>query len=82
VARKAVELGGGHLDILINNAGVFPFGPTHEMSEASFDEVYALNVKAPYFLVAELAPSMTQRGKRRNRQRLDDGRRLRRMKAG
>ena len=63
VARKAVELGGGHVDILVNNAGIFPFGATHEMSEASFDEVYALNVKAAYFLVAELAPSMAQRGK-------------------
>jgi NAD(P)-dependent dehydrogenase (short-subunit alcohol dehydrogenase family) len=62
-ARKAVELGGGHVDILINDAGIFPFGPTHEMSEASFDDVYALNVKAPYFLVAELAPLMAQRGK-------------------
>src|ERR1700694_4972594 len=63
VARKAVELGGGHVDILINNAGIFPFGPTHEMSQESFDDVYALNVKAPYFLVAELAPLMAQRGK-------------------
>ena len=63
VARKAVELGGGHVDILINNAGIFPFGPTHEMSEESFDDVYALNVKAPYFLVAELAPFMAHRGK-------------------
>src|SRR6195256_544086 len=63
VARKAVELGGGHVDILINNAGIFPFGLMHEMSEASFDDVYALNVKAPYFLVAELAPLMAQRGK-------------------
>ncbi len=63
VARKAVELGGGHVDILINNAGIFPFGPTHEMSEESFDDVYALNVKASYFLVAELAPLMAQRGK-------------------
>src|ERR1700759_4198759 len=63
VAEKAVELGGGHVDILINNAGVFPFGPTHEMSEETFDDVYALNVKAPYFLVAELAPLMAQRGK-------------------
>src|SRR6195256_3009640 len=63
VARKAVELGNGHVDILINNAGIFPFGPTHEMSEESFDDVYALNVKAPYFLVAELAPFMAQRGK-------------------
>jgi NAD(P)-dependent dehydrogenase (short-subunit alcohol dehydrogenase family) len=63
VARKAVELGRGHVDILINNAGVFPFGPTHETSEQSFDDVYALNVKAPYFLVAELAPLMAERGK-------------------
>jgi NAD(P)-dependent dehydrogenase (short-subunit alcohol dehydrogenase family) len=63
VARKAVELGNGQVDILINNAGIFPFGPTHEMSEEQFDKVYALNVKAPYFLVAELAPLMAKRGK-------------------
>jgi NAD(P)-dependent dehydrogenase (short-subunit alcohol dehydrogenase family) len=63
VAKKAVELAKGHVDILINNAGVFPFGPTHEMSEASFDDVYALNVKVPFFLVAELAPRMAERGK-------------------
>jgi NAD(P)-dependent dehydrogenase (short-subunit alcohol dehydrogenase family) len=63
VAQKAVELSEGQVDILINNAGVFPFGPTHEMSEQSFDQVYALNVKAPYFLVAALAPAMAQRGK-------------------
>jgi NAD(P)-dependent dehydrogenase (short-subunit alcohol dehydrogenase family) len=27
VARKAIELGNGHVDILINNAGIYPFGP-------------------------------------------------------
>ena len=63
VARRAVELGNGHVDILINNAGVLPFGPTHETSEELFDKVYSLNVKAPYFLVAELAPVMAKRGK-------------------
>ena len=63
VARKAVELGNGRVDILINNAGIFPFGPTHETSEQSFDEIYALNVKASYFLVAELAPLMARQGK-------------------
>jgi NAD(P)-dependent dehydrogenase (short-subunit alcohol dehydrogenase family) len=63
VAKKAVELGNGHVDILINNAGIFPFGPTHEMTEEEFDSVYSLNVKAPYFLVAELAPLMAKRGK-------------------
>jgi NAD(P)-dependent dehydrogenase (short-subunit alcohol dehydrogenase family) len=63
VARRAVELGKGHVDILINNAGIYPFGPTHEMTEELFDRVYSLNVKAPYFLVAELAPLMAKRRK-------------------
>src|SRR6266480_2137002 len=63
VARRAVALGNGHVDILINNAGVFPFGPTHETTEEVFDSVYSLNVKVPYFLVAELAPLMAKRGK-------------------
>jgi NAD(P)-dependent dehydrogenase (short-subunit alcohol dehydrogenase family) len=63
VARRAVELGNGHVDILINNAGVYPFGSTHETSEELFDKVYSLNVKVPYFLVAELAPLMAKRGR-------------------
>jgi NAD(P)-dependent dehydrogenase (short-subunit alcohol dehydrogenase family) len=63
VARRAMELGNGQVDILINNAGIYPFGPTHEMAEESFDKVYSLNVKVPYFLVAELAPQMAKRGK-------------------
>jgi NAD(P)-dependent dehydrogenase (short-subunit alcohol dehydrogenase family) len=63
VAKRALELGNGHVDVLINNAGIYPFGPTHEMTEEQFDSVYSLNVKAPYFLVAELAPLMAQKGK-------------------
>src|SRR4029077_19483738 len=63
VAKKAIELGNGRVDILINNAGIYPFGPTHEMTEEMFERVYSLNVKAPYFLVAELAPLMAKRGK-------------------
>ncbi|MBP3963021.1 SDR family NAD(P)-dependent oxidoreductase [Paenibacillus lignilyticus] len=63
LAKRAVELGNGLVDILVNNAGVFPFGPTHETTEEDFERVYALNVKAPYFLVAELAPLMAESGK-------------------
>jgi len=63
VAQRAVELGNGHIDILINNAGIYPFGPTHETTEEIFDRVYSLNVKVPYFLVAELAPLMAKIGK-------------------
>lgn len=63
VAKRAIELGNGHINILINNAGIYPFGPTHEMTEEQFDHVFSVNVKVPYFLVAELAPRMAQRGK-------------------
>ncbi|KAB8194422.1 glucose 1-dehydrogenase [Nonomuraea phyllanthi] len=61
LARAAAGLL-GHVDVLVNNAGVYPFGPTDRMSEKDFDWVYGLNVKAPYFLVAELAPAMAERG--------------------
>src|SRR5438128_5539622 len=63
VARRAVEVGNGHIDILINNAGIYPFGPTHETTEEMFESVYSLNVKAPYFLVAELPPLMAKKCK-------------------
>lgn len=63
VAKKALELGDGHVEILVNNAGIFPFGPTHETTEGDFDRVFSLNVKAPFFLVAQLAPLMAKRGK-------------------
>jgi NAD(P)-dependent dehydrogenase (short-subunit alcohol dehydrogenase family) len=63
LARRAVELGGGRIDVLVNNAGIFPFGPTHSHTGSEFDSVYDLNVKVPFFLVAELAPAMAARGK-------------------
>jgi NAD(P)-dependent dehydrogenase (short-subunit alcohol dehydrogenase family) len=57
-AKKSV----GQIDILVNNAGIYPAAPTAKTTEELFDEVIALNVKAPYFLVAELAPEMAKRG--------------------
>jgi NAD(P)-dependent dehydrogenase (short-subunit alcohol dehydrogenase family) len=62
LARRAVELGGGHVDILVNNAGVFPFGPTQGARDEDIDTVYAVNVKAPFILTGELAPAMAARG--------------------
>ncbi|WP_329456202.1 SDR family NAD(P)-dependent oxidoreductase [Streptomyces sp. NBC_01497] len=61
LARTATALA-GQVDILVNNAGLFPFGPTEGTTEESFDDVYATNVKVPYFLVAQLAPAMAERG--------------------
>ncbi|MFG2475732.1 SDR family NAD(P)-dependent oxidoreductase [Streptomyces fagopyri] len=62
LAQQATDLGGGRVDILVNNAGVFPFGPTEQASPSDVDAVYDLNVKAPFYLVARLAPAMADRG--------------------
>ncbi len=53
----------GEVDILINNAGISAFGPTAEFDPAVFDKMFASNVRAPFFLVATLAPGMAARGR-------------------
>src|SRR5665213_4521325 len=58
----ATKAGDGHVDILINNAGVALLGPSNAATESDFDETFALNVKIPFFLVASLAPAMAERG--------------------
>ncbi|HEX3647316.1 MAG TPA: SDR family oxidoreductase [Pseudonocardiaceae bacterium] len=62
LAKQAVATGGGHVDVLVNNAGAFPFAPTPQVTETDFDTTFAVNVKAPFYLVAELAPLMAERG--------------------
>ena len=52
----------GAVDILVNNAGISWYGPTADLDVASFDRLFAANVRAPYFLVAALAPTMAARG--------------------
>ncbi|HEY3946037.1 MAG TPA: SDR family oxidoreductase [Solirubrobacteraceae bacterium] len=52
----------GDVDILINNAGISAFRPTAEFDPAVFDKMFASNVRAPFFLVAALAPGMAARG--------------------
>src|ERR1700676_2837404 len=53
----------GDIDILINNAGISRFAPTAEFDPAAFDKMFASNVRAPFFLVAALAPGMAARGR-------------------
>jgi NAD(P)-dependent dehydrogenase (short-subunit alcohol dehydrogenase family) len=62
LARRAEQLL-GHVDVLVNNAGVAAGGPTADTTEAAFDELVALNVKVPYFLTGALAPAMAGRGR-------------------
>src|SRR5579863_10501619 len=62
LAQRALDVA-GRIDILVNSAGIFPFGSTAETSLGTFDDVFATNVRAPFILVAELAPKMAERGK-------------------
>jgi NAD(P)-dependent dehydrogenase (short-subunit alcohol dehydrogenase family) len=61
LAAEAVSATGS-VDILINNAAIGVFGSTATIAESDFDNCYAINVKAPFYLVGALAPAMAARG--------------------
>jgi NAD(P)-dependent dehydrogenase (short-subunit alcohol dehydrogenase family) len=64
LAAEAARLLGGGIDILVNNAGIYPGAGSHTATtdEATFDQVYAVNVKTPYYLTAAIAPAMIEAG--------------------
>jgi len=53
----------GGIDILVNNAAVFDMAPIVEVTEASFDKVFAVNVKGLFFAMQGVAQHMIARGK-------------------
>jgi NAD(P)-dependent dehydrogenase (short-subunit alcohol dehydrogenase family) len=61
-AATALAAAAGPVDVLINNAGFAWFGPTDQLDEATFDAMFAANVRSAYQLVAALAPGMAERG--------------------
>jgi NAD(P)-dependent dehydrogenase (short-subunit alcohol dehydrogenase family) len=60
IERLAEEA--GEIDILVNNAGFSAWGPTADLDISTFDAMFASNVRAPFYLVAALAPAMAARG--------------------
>jgi 3-oxoacyl-[acyl-carrier protein] reductase len=48
------------LDILICNAGIGHFGPLEKTKSADFDEIMAINAKAPFILFRESIPHLKQ----------------------
>ena len=62
LAAEATRILGGRMDILVNNAGIYPGANTVDTDEKSFDQVYAVNVKTPFFLTAAVAPAMAEAG--------------------
>jgi NAD(P)-dependent dehydrogenase (short-subunit alcohol dehydrogenase family) len=52
----------GDIGVLVNNAGFSLFGPTADVAAERFDALFASNVRAPFLLVAAVAPAMARRG--------------------
>lgn len=52
----------GPVDILVNNAAIFPGAPTVDQDPGTLDETLAANIRAPYLLTAALVPAMIARG--------------------
>jgi NAD(P)-dependent dehydrogenase (short-subunit alcohol dehydrogenase family) len=56
LAKQVRGVVGDRLDILFANAGVSVGGTIEETSVEAFDQMFAVNVRAPFFLVQQLLP--------------------------
>ncbi len=58
LARQVRSIVGDRLDILVANAGVWGAATIEDTTVEDFDNLFAVNVRAPYFLVQQLLPIM------------------------
>ena len=54
----------GAADVLVNNAGIYPSGFLLDISTQEFDEIFAINLRAPYILTKGVAIQMIRQGVR------------------
>ena len=58
LANRVRAIVGDRLDILVANAGISKTATIEEMTVEAFDDLFAVNVRAPYFLVQQLLPTL------------------------
>ena len=61
--RVASDLGG--IDVLVNNAAIYPLRPWTEIEEEEWDRVLAVNLKGYFLCARAVYPHMKERGKGR-----------------
>jgi 3-oxoacyl-[acyl-carrier protein] reductase len=66
LAQRTHEIIGGRLDILVANAGISRAASIQDTTVADFDDLFAVNVRAPFFLVQQLLPALGECGIRVN----------------
>jgi NAD(P)-dependent dehydrogenase (short-subunit alcohol dehydrogenase family) len=59
LAKRVRDIVGDRLDILVANAGISRAKTIEETSIEDFDALFAVNVRAPYFLVQQLLPILS-----------------------
>src|SRR6267154_6509691 len=59
LAAQVRNLVGGRLDIVVANAGISKAAPIEATTVNDFDNLFAVNVRAPYFLVQQLLPVLS-----------------------
>jgi NAD(P)-dependent dehydrogenase (short-subunit alcohol dehydrogenase family) len=62
-AGLEAELGGAPLDILVNNAGILDPTPFEQVTPEAFDRSYAVNVRAPFFIIQRALPLLRDGGR-------------------
>jgi NAD(P)-dependent dehydrogenase (short-subunit alcohol dehydrogenase family) len=62
LVETAVKAAGG-IDILVNNAAIFDLGPIVDITEASYDRVFDINVKGTLFTLQAVARQMIAQGR-------------------
>jgi NAD(P)-dependent dehydrogenase (short-subunit alcohol dehydrogenase family) len=60
LARQTRSIVGDRLDILVANAGVSKTATIEDTMVEDFDKLFAVNVRAPFFLVQQLLPIMCE----------------------
>ena len=60
LAEKVRKIVDGRLDILVANAGISKSVPIEGLTVDDFDRLFAVNVRAPYFLVQQLLPVLQE----------------------
>jgi 3-oxoacyl-[acyl-carrier protein] reductase len=60
LAKQVRAVVGERLDILVANAGISKAASIEDTTVEDFDDLFAVNVRAPYFLVQQLLPVMSQ----------------------
>src|SRR5437899_9711680 len=56
LAQQVRAVVGDRLDILVANAGISKAATIEQTTVADFDRLFAVNVRAPFFLVQQLLP--------------------------